>query len=140
MFRVFLLSIFVMSCGQDICYLNGYMNVTNYPFELNEETPDGIQVDNWLFDIDLVEIDNTFTQVENCLSDLIERDYVPVSEAGCLDRYIRPTPIKTCIKIKMVEPVFSECSEWHFLKEEAPQALCDDKGLEESAKCPCRWR
>jgi len=118
--------------------MNGYMNVTNYKITTNEVTPNGVFVDTGGFNVDLVEIDNTFDKVEKCLYNLVESNYVPVPEAACLDKYLRPTPIRTCMKIKIVEPVFSECSEWHFLKELAPQELCDMKGL--TTDCPCRWR
>ena len=118
--------------------MNSYTNVTNYKININVETSNGIQVDTGGFYIDLHEIDKTFDRVDQCLYNLVERNYVPVPEADCLDKYLRDIPIKKCIKIKIVEPVFSECSEWHFLKEEAPQRLCDMKGL--TTDCPCRWR
>ena len=140
MFKVIImLSVFLSSCGQDICYENWYANVTNYKINTDTTTPNGVRIDTGGFTVDLEGIDNTFDKVENCLNDLIAKKYMPGPEAACLDKYLRPTPIKlSCIKIKIVEPLFSECSEWHFLKEEAPRELCDMKGLD--TYCPCRWR
>jgi hypothetical protein len=117
------------------------LNVTNYSINPDTITPEGIKVDSGGFNINLQEIDNVINRMETCLDELILKEYSLSVDAQCLTRFIRPLPIhRNCINIKFVEPVKSKCSEWHFLKEKAPQKLCDAKGLEENPECPCRWR
>lgn len=136
--KKFFLALFIFGCGQEPCYMNLYQNVTEYSIHPNVETIQGIALDTGKQEVDIQELSNTLEDIELCLT-LLE-GYEPTPETQCLEKTIRPTPLRPCIRIKIVEPVFSECSEWHFLKEKAPQALCDKKGLEETKDCPCRWR
>jgi hypothetical protein len=104
-------------------------------------TPTGIGVDSPYSDTNLEEIDRTVGRIEACLDELASGNYMPSADAQCLTNYVRPAPIRrNCLKIKIVTPVKSRCSEWHFLKEAAPKELCEAKGLETNEECPCRWR
>ena len=138
---VLLSSLICGGCGPD-CYWNLYTNVTKYSIQTNQVTESGIAVDTiQSYQPDLEAIDSAVLRVEACLEDLRQSGYFPVPKSQCIDLPLRAAPIKReCLKVKIVAPVTGTCSEWHFLREKAPQEFCDAKGLESDPDCPCRWR
>lgn len=131
------------SCG-DLCYSNLYLNITDYPVNPNAVTPSGIQVDTFI-DLDLQRLDQRISQIETCLKNLVGAEYIisqkEMIEWQCLKNTFYPEEFKrNCLVIKVVEPVFSQCSDWHFIDALAPQEQCEAKGLEQDKNCPCRYR
>ena len=137
---LFLLAILSIAGCKPDCYYNAFDDIRPYEFSPDVVTPSGIEVDTSGFPVDLQEIDNQFARAEECLGQLVDRNYTPVSSADCWGP-IRKLPLKRhCLALKIVKPKLSQCSEWHFLDRLAPQGLCDNKGLEPNPDCPCRWR
>lgn len=135
-----ILFLFLSSCGPEPCYLNFYANFTRYNINPDVTTPFGVQIESGGYEINVQDVDTVFDLTESCLRELAVKNYIPKSEAWCI-RKLKDAPIKReCIKVKVVDPIFSECSDWHFLDIEAPQAQCAAKGLAESLDCPCRYR
>jgi hypothetical protein len=140
----FLLFLGSFNCG-DKCYVNYYQNVTSYKVNPNAVTPSGIKVDTGGHAVDLVYLDERIKNIEDCLMDVMKVNSVITAEEQinwqCLKREFVFEPIKRdCFVIKIIDAVFSECSEWQFLPVFAPEQLCKDKGLEPNPKCLCKWR
>jgi hypothetical protein len=137
---VFAAAFLFVSCSKEFCYKNYFANVTDYSIRITTTTKDGMGVDASGLGVDLDAIDRTVRRMESCLERVILDGHVPDMDAQCLDT-LRPLPMRRdCLKIKIVQPVRSECSEWHFLKETAPEELCIAKDVKPSEECPCRWR
>lgn len=115
----------------------------HYDTDFNQMTPLGIRIDDDTSTVDFDKIDTVVTRISECVLDLVKTGYIPSEKAGCLLEPLRmrqDPDIHSCLKLKIVEPILSVCSEWHFLDFEAPQYLCDAKNLKTNSDCPCRWR
>jgi hypothetical protein len=105
-------------------------------------TVGGFAVDNdSTWEIDNVLLDARAEHIEQCLKEVC-KDAPPTEpwwDCNC-SHLIASDLKRDCIVVKIVEPIFSRCSDWQFVPIDAPQRLCDAKGLEENPECPCRWR
>ena len=120
MLKLFVVIVFSLSsvdCFYSECYTHQFAQVTWYDVRPNQITPMGIEIDSYV-PIDHEFVDTSIRKLELCLG----------------------VEIDPCIRIKVVPPVKSKCSKWHFLDVEAPQYLCDKKGIELDPECPCRYR
>ena len=142
--KYLILLLFLGACGvpPDQCYINHYQNITNY--EVNPNTTiAGVMVDDGSFDFDREILADRILAIEECLVGAAgPLDPKEKEEGRCLKDSLEPLPFKRdCLVIKIVESVYSPCSPNEgFLPVEAPQALCEEKGLEADPNCPCRWR
>lgn len=160
---VFLGMIAVSGCGpieicdiaacyypEKICYNNHLENITDYKITPNQKTQSGIKVDTNLISTntppqDLNELDGRIAKIESCIQEVMTEVQNITREQmenwQCLRQHFEPEELKRqCLVIKFVPPIYSECSDWQFIGENADQQYCESKGLEPNAECPCRWR
>lgn len=150
LFSIFMLCVMVCSCGPTKnCYENNYFsNVSNYSVSPNSSTQSGIQVDVRDVDyskVDLSVLDARIKAIEECLSSVAQENPTITSEQQkawqCIRSNFSPEPFKRdCLVVKIVDPVYSKCSDQQFISAPAPKALCEAKGLTPTAECPCLWR
>ncbi|MDP3987206.1 MAG: hypothetical protein Q8P81_03215 [Nanoarchaeota archaeon] len=127
--------------------------VIEYEVEIDKVTQNGFRVDTGGIPIDLNSLDLRMTEIEKCIYDvyfshpILTRDEVVAGECNIYDIKMKPQINRKCVEIKVVEPVFSKCSNWqHVSKCEgcepayADPKLCEAKGLIVTPECPCMYR
>jgi hypothetical protein len=123
-----------------------FQSVTSIEIKPNHTTPKGYQIDIDLskYPTDFNKLDERITKTEECLIQTVkEQQNTPQSIKDTWMCLREPTPEpfnKKCLRIKVVDPIFSKCSDWQFIDVLAPQSLCEAKGLPVNSECPCRWR
>jgi len=135
--RIAIFAMFLVGCGDPFgeCRSNFFENITNLPIHFDQVTPNGIRIDSGGFPIDLVETDRRVLAIADCIIGMAQK---AKPEWGCL--YPLPEYNPECLAIKLVPAIKSSCSDWDFIGVEAPQELCDAKGLKADPNCPCSWR
>ena len=145
---------FATSC-QEECYWNNYSNFTDYSIEVDSYTPSGIGVDTdrGTFTVDLAALDERINKIESCIHEVMDEnpdfDDETTEKGQCWGEgkfYRDVWPFERlrrhCLKIKLVPPVYSECSDWQFIRAtvDPDPELCREKGVEPTPTCPCLWR
>jgi len=148
-FYLFLYLVFVVcGCGNNECYYNFFMNITDYDVDYDNLlfTGSGIQIDSSGYHVDLDALDTRILNIERCLINT-SNVICPLSGEDanrfqCSGYNLNTEPfLRECMVIKIVKSVSSKCTpEEGFLPIGAPQELCDAKGLSRNSECPCRWR
>jgi hypothetical protein len=134
-----------ISCTPNECVGYGYSSQFDYDIDATEITNGGIHVDTSNNTIDLSKIDRLTDEVELCLIEefgnppLIPEEVMMGS--GCLiNTFDIPLP-RECLTVKIPDDWVWSCDgTQQLLPYEAPQKLCDEKGLDYNLSCPCRWR
>jgi len=142
---IFIALLFTACESKSDCYQNYYENITNYEINSNISTKLGIRVDSSDYKVDLQELDNRITKIENCIKQVaLEVENTPQNEKKkwqCLHDVDPNTGLKyKCIVIKIIAPHYSKCSDWQFIGVKAPDQYCLDKGITPTVDCPCMWR
>jgi len=145
--------LFLSSCCSSNCPKPGFQNVTNYKVYSDFVTPKGTKIDTGGLFSDKAQLqslsvkwDSRIDAISDCVQEVAKQNTVITAqqqnEWGCLSNWMDTTPIKRCcFFIKVVQPVASQCqSTWQLLPDRAPDQFCQDKGLEPTPECPCRWR
>lgn len=115
----FIIVILLIGCQTAPCYQNSYLNVTEYDVRANDITPDGIDVDNSGYEVDLNEIDRIVNEFEECYGIVY----------------------KSCLTIKVAPDWYvSPCSGQQLFPCDIDEALCEQKGLTPNEECPCNCR
>lgn len=129
-------------CGGEQCKRNYFQTHTNYKVNADQKTGSGIKVDTSGQDISLELIDQLTLEVELCLEEEFPEGKLPREvriEANCLDDNFESLH-RECIQIKIPNNWQYSCDgSQQVLQDEAPQYLCDQKGMSNSA-CTCNWR
>ncbi len=129
------------------CPLGHYQSLSTYAFKETHRTSKGVRVDDSLgYGIDLELLDLRVDNMRGCIQEEMLKLAVITAEQrtswGCagigFDESYKLS--RGCFAIKVVAPIKSACSDWELLPIPAPDVLCQAKGLEVSADCPCRWR
>jgi hypothetical protein len=95
--------------------------------------------------VSLFEIDRLTNEVESCLAEEFGNPPVipddVINQSYCLyNTFDIPFP-RECITVKVVDDWVWSCDgTQQLIPQEAPQELCDAKGLSYDPNCPCRWR
>lgn len=144
--------LFFGGCTSETCYHNHYQTITDYEITINAITPNGVNVDDSGFFVDLSEIDRQIDEMEICVQQAllggidIETARVQDCRAGGQEYRTNFSDIsveRDCLIVK-VAPDWrvSNCSEEYmeiFPCDINPQ-VCEDKGLEVTDGCPCQCR
>jgi len=102
------------------CYDNLYKNVTNYSYNIETYTPDGIPVVTNNYKINLYKIDAMINQVELCLEMYLKRD---------------------CFSVVIPHDVYiSPCSGQQLFPCDIDPIHCEEKGIIPTEQCPCNCR
>lgn len=136
----------------DNCYRNYYQNITDYEISINSITPNGVNVDDSGFYVDLEEIDRQIDEMETCVQNALAGgiDLAIARTQGCRDEswnyrvdFSGISVLRECLTVKIAPDWYvSHCSEDYmeiFPCDISPQ-VCIDKGLEITDECPCRCR
>lgn len=141
----------IPSCvNDDCCDLYGYASQFHYDVRPSQSTSKGIAADLTGQDISLEAIDRLTDEVETCLRlafgdpPIIPEDVR--QKAACRGKTFRLPLARECFVVKIPDDWELSCDQSQQvlpLKSTSyrpPDKLCEDKGLEPTPECPCRWR
>lgn len=135
----------LINCKGPDCPHYGYTSQFNYQVSYNAITPSGIKVDTSGQLIRLDTIDVLTNEVETCLEkNFGSPPHIPqeVRNASyCVVSDFNLPCDRDCFSVKVPDDWVMSCDgSQQLLPTEAPQELCDAKGLTANPDCPCRWR
>lgn len=145
-------TVFSLLTVDDHCHENHFQNISKYVFTKTHGTKSGIEIDlkevNKRDTIDLGILDTRINLIVSCIKDVGNNIGTITDQekakwacvANVFDIKFIDQKLK-CLKVKVVEPILSKCSEWQFLDlETSNDQPCLDKGIKPTRECPCRWR
>lgn len=141
MWRI-LISLLLCSCSSSYYRLN-FLNVTNYTINPDEVTSNGVRVDTSGKTVDLVEIDQKITQVENCLKNKYPTGKLPneiIKTGQCVNNWFDTNINRAELVIKIAPDFHIGCAGEELFPCGVDPKLCEAKGLTPTAECPCECR
>lgn len=146
-----LILLFSEGCADsDKCHNNNYQNITDYEITINSLTPNGINVDDSGFFVDLNELDRQVDEMEICVQNAFA-DGIDLETAQAQDCRMEGWNYRTdffgisvkreCLIVKIALDWYtSRCSGQQVFPCDINPQVCIDKGLEITNECPCQCR